>query len=84
MTKEPPYRLDACYPLHLLSDKLDKRITEAVGQKRGSSGGGVTGRDLNFYFWTKGDRDAAAERLSSANLMMVSVVRREELDPLLP
>tara|TARA_Y100000034_G_scaffold123528_1_gene170402 strand:+ start:2980 stop:3174 length:195 start_codon:yes stop_codon:yes gene_type:complete len=64
-----------------MTDELDEKIVSAVGQPSGSSGGGITGRDLNFYFESKEDRDAAADRLSSAGLMEVSVVRREELDP---
>jgi S-adenosylmethionine synthetase len=64
-----------------MTDELDKSIVKAVGQKSGSGGGGFTGRDLNFYFESKVDRDAAADRLSSAGLTSVSVVRREELDP---
>ena len=74
------YRLDAHYPMSLWDTGLDEKITEAVGVESESSGGGITGRDLNFYFDSAEDRDEAAGRISAAGLLRVSVVRREECD----
>jgi len=75
---EPEYRLDVHYPMPM-SEEKDAEIESVVGQRIGSSGGGITGRDLQFYFNCCDDRTAASERISAAGMMSVSVVRRDDL-----
>lgn len=74
------YRLDVHYPMELFNDGYDQKITDAVGFESESSGGGIGGRDLQFYFASKGARQLACNRIGLLNDPEIRVVRREDLD----
>ena len=76
---DPPYRIDAIYPVHLDWDDL---LIEAAGYPPQSRGCGDGGRDLNWFTWTISERDALAKRLNGLGLSLLAVVRRTDLDPL--
>lgn len=64
-----------------MSELYDKtQLVPVISDEAPDSGGGIGGRDLLFYFDTKAERDAAAERIAALGLEAVSVVRSEEVE----
>ena len=66
--------LSITYPLEQ-HPTLDKAAETVVGRKRGSSGGGISGlRDLQFYFSTTSELDAALRRLQQDGRYRIQTV----------
>ncbi len=79
---EGKYRMDVVYPLGQFDiTAMDVIIEDAVGKESESSGGGIGGRDLQFYFDSENDRTVAALAVASIQDHRIDVVRRTDLDP---
>lgn len=95
MSKElGAYQLDVHYPLEAALASHDRGetsprggfytdylIEQAAGIQAQASGAGRCGRDVNFWFKTEAERDAAADRVTAMNDPLMRVVRRTDLDP---
>ena len=86
MTEEridAPYRLDVTYPLDQFeSGAMDAILEKAVGIRSDSSGGGIGGmRDMQFWFTTSTEREAAAHRVGSIADWRIDTIQRTDLDP---